>query len=349
MGSEYFNGNKRFIVTAVIFLLVLVLLVGCTNRLQQRIQDKKDILQTNELNFNTSDNGLEEYYKPGNYEESITHNGITRTYLMHIPKNFDFTKEYPLILSFHGGSGTSERQAKRGFSEKADELALENKDSYIVVYPQGINGNWNDGRDSTNAYEKGIDDIDFVKELIEHLKNKLPIDEEKIFANGISNGGFMSYRLGCELSNIFAGIAPVVSAMPENLMDSCDATPVSLVAIQGVEDPFIPIEGGDTKHKTLGLGDGGLAASSIETEKLWVNNNKCNNAAKVELLPIIVDDGTSVTKTSYANCAENTKINFYRVEGMGHQWPPREGLERMAGPTSKNIDAVEVIVDFLLE
>ncbi|PID52582.1 MAG: hydrolase [Candidatus Moraniibacteriota bacterium] len=324
-----------------ILLIAIVLtgtffLFGCSHFFQKTTNEKNH-------NYNSSNKN----YKPGDYRETIVHDGLQRTYLIHIPKNYNENTTYPLLLSFHGGGGTAENQAKRGFSKKADTLASQHKKSFIVVYPQGINNQWNHGRNVATTHEN-IDDVGFVRTLIAHVQNTLPIDKKNIFANGMSSGGFFSYRLGCEMSDTFAGIAPVVSAMPKSLLNSCNANSVSLIAIQGTEDPIVPINGGDVKHKTLGIGKGGLTLSSQNTEKFWAKNNKCERMPKTETLPSIMHDGTTVTKTTYTDCAQNTKIHFYRVGGMGHQWPPNENRKKIAGPTSKNINATEVIVDFLM-
>ncbi|TAN62605.1 esterase [bacterium] len=284
-------------------------------------------------------------YLPGDYRESITVDGMVRTYLLHIPYAYNARKDYPLVLGFHGGGGTGAK-----FAQQTDFRVYADKEGFIAVFPDGIEHNWNDGRDSTDAYELGVNDVKFVRILVEHLKSKLRIDAFRVYAAGVSNGGFFSHRLGCEAADIFTAIGVDVAAMPTNMVSKCNPVkPVSLVAIQGTVDPFIPINGGDTKHKTLGIGDGGLTESAWRTMELWASKNGCRARPVITKLPARVHDGTSVTGYEYKNCRGDSAMNYYIVDGMGHNWPPNEPgreKERIVGPTSKNIDATKVFWEF---
>lgn len=155
-------------------------------------------------------------YKVGDYKESIKVDGLKRTYLLHIPKGFNSAQQYPLVLLFHGGGGSGKKFAKQtDFSDYAD------KEGFIAVYPDGIKYNWNDGRDTTDAYKAGADDINFIQTLVISLKSELPIDDKRIYATGVSNGGIFSHRLGCEMSDTFAAIGTVVGPIATKLVPNC--------------------------------------------------------------------------------------------------------------------------------
>ncbi|TSC77521.1 MAG: polyhydroxybutyrate depolymerase, partial [Parcubacteria group bacterium Gr01-1014_33] len=248
------------------------------------------------------------------------------------------------VALFHGGGGSGQKIASQtGFAAKADQ------EGFILVAPDGIANNWNDGRDTTDAYKQGVDDVKFIRTLIETLKTKLSIDQNQIYATGVSNGGIFSHHLGCEMADVFAAIAPDVGSLATNLAPRCNPqNPISVVVIQGTEDPFIPINGGDTKNKRFkNMGDGGLVLSAQDAMKFWASKNGCNLTPAVTNLPPQVNDGTNVTKKHYTNCRNNVEVAYYIVNGMGHTWPPKSPqVPFVSGPSTKNIDATEVFWEF---
>jgi polyhydroxybutyrate depolymerase len=281
-------------------------------------------------------------YAPGDYGGSIvTADRRTRTYILHIPSGFSPARAYPLILVFHGGLGSGARVEKgTDFDAKA------NAKDFIVVYPDGIGSNWNDGRGTANP---DINDVGFIHRLIEDLESRLPIDSKRIYATGVSNGGLFSQRLGCDLADVFAAIGPDVGPMPTNLLPKCKpARPIAVIGIQGAVDPIVPLDGGEVKSLRLfGLGKGGTVESAASTMNFWASVNGCNpKPALVHETPR-VDDGTSVYKYSYSDCKSGAPVVYYIVQGMGHAWPPHtQTLPQITGRTSENINATDVIWDF---
>jgi polyhydroxybutyrate depolymerase len=163
-------------------------------------------------------NGIaSEESRPG---DSIIFAGLKRTYRIHIPTSYDKANPIPLLIVLHGGGGIGEGMVKLtqgGFNKLSD------KEGFIVVYPDGIEKHWNDGRENVKyrAHREKIDDIGFISALIEHFEKQYNIDIKRVYATGISNGAMMSFRLGCELSEKMAAIAPVAGSMPENLPTRC--------------------------------------------------------------------------------------------------------------------------------
>jgi polyhydroxybutyrate depolymerase len=149
------------------------------------------------------------------------------------------------------------------------------------------------------------------------------------------------------MSDVFAAIGSDVGPIATNLAPKCNPSkPISVVAIQGTADSFIPINGGDTKHKGFGIGDGGLVESAENTMNLWASKNSCS-ASRKERLPVLVDDGTAVDKTTYSGCRDNAEVVYYIVNGMGHGWPPKKGqVTQISGPASGNIYATKVFWEF---
>jgi polyhydroxybutyrate depolymerase len=267
----------------------------------------------------------------------VTRDGRTRTYIVHLPTGYTAGKSYPLVLLFHGGAGNGSRiLSSTRFAAKADQ------EGFIVVAPDGIDGHWNDGRGTTNP---DVDDVGFVRQLIADLKPRLRIDPKRIYATGLSNGGIFTQRLGCELSDTLAAIGPDVGPIAANLLSSCKPGPIAVVGIQGGADPGIPINGGEMGDG--GFGRGGVAASAAQTMKLWATASGCSPTPTVTNLPPKVRDGTQVVKYSYSGCAAGTSVDYYIVQGMGHGWPPTEGVFAFRnGPISHNINATDVMWDF---
>ena len=123
-------------------------------------------------------------------EHSVTVDGISRKYLVFAPKEFD--KPLPVVLAFHGGGGNA-RQMER--YTRFNDLAA--KEGFLVVYPEAVDGNWNDGRGiaGVRAQQENIDDVKFVRTIVDRISKEHKIDRSRVFSTGISNGGFMSHRL----------------------------------------------------------------------------------------------------------------------------------------------------------
>ena len=280
-------------------------------------------------------------------EKSIMSDGIQRTYLLYTPKTLDKTKKAPLLIVLHGGGGDGapgmERLTKHGFN------ALAEQEGFVVAYPNAFEKHWNDGRQSRwRASKENIDDVGFISNLIDGLSAELNIDEKRVYVTGASNGAMMSHRLACELSHKIAAFAPVMGAMPENLPQNCSpSASVPILMINGVADPLVPWEGGDVHFGPLKLG---RVLSVYDTVNFWVKRNDCSPTPTLTWEPDVdADDGIQVRREEYCRGLGGSKVILYAVEGGGHTWPG--GLQYapvwLVGKTSRDINATEVIWDFL--
>ena len=166
-------------------------------------------------------------------EYSVTVDGITRKYLVYAPKGFD--QPLPVVLAFHGGGGNA-RQMER--YTRLNALAAQ--EGFLVVYPESVEGNWNDGRgiEGVRSHQENIDDVKFVRTIVVRISKEHKIDRSRIYSTGISNGAFMSHRLATEASDLIAAIAPVVGGMAPTMTKQFQpAHPVSILIIQGDADP----------------------------------------------------------------------------------------------------------------
>ncbi len=278
------------------------------------------------------------------FSGEFIHNGIRRTYLVHVGSACSASTPAPLVIVLHGGGGTGAGTVKlTGFNAIAD------REGFIVVYPDGIDRHWNDGRgvEWYRAHTQDIDDLGFISALIDELSAKLNIDSKRVYATGISNGGMMSYRLGCELSQRIAAIAPVTASIAVNMAKEWSPSrPMPVLIIAGTADPLVPWDGGDIR---FGGRIYGTVLSVPETVQFWVEKNGCLAKPMVIRLPETdPTDGTTVRKEVYTGCRGGAEVVLYAVEGGGHTWAG--GLqylpERIIGKTSREFSASEVIWQF---
>jgi polyhydroxybutyrate depolymerase len=141
---------------------------------------------------------------------NLTIDGIARTFVIYLPTGYNNAGKMPMIIALHGGSGTPD-----AMFQLADFRPIAERDKIIIVCPAGIQNTWNDGR-LTPANTAGVNDVSFISQLCSYMVTNYATDATKIYATGISNGGFMSSRLACELSDKIAAIASVAASMEQN-------------------------------------------------------------------------------------------------------------------------------------
>jgi polyhydroxybutyrate depolymerase len=183
------------------------------------------------MNFSNSN------FRETNCTGSMNVAGLKRTYLIHIPSGYTIMKSMPLLIVLHGGGGTGRNMVKLTLGE-FDRISDES--GFVVVYPDGIDKHWNDGRSSETTRSRinqgNIDDVGFIAALIDHLIKEMNTDPKRVYVTGMSNGAIMSYRLACELAGKITAIAPVAGNIPQDLLLACSPLkPVSVLAINKVE------------------------------------------------------------------------------------------------------------------
>jgi polyhydroxybutyrate depolymerase len=285
--------------------------------------------------------GLGAIRRAGDYSRSLLSGGMKRTFMLHVPRGWEKQQPVPLVLVLHGGGGNGQRVAAlTQFS------AVANQQGFVVAYPDGINGHWNDGRKVQNfrAQRENIDDVEFIRALISRLVQQLNLDSTRVYVTGMSNGAMMCYRLGCELPDKLAAIAPVCGAAPEDLPDSCpDGSPIPVLATNGTRDPFVPWQGGGVGLLTKR----GRVLSVPASIQFWVKRNLSVAPAVITELPDKdPDDGISVRREVYAAGHHGAEVVFYAVEGGGHTWPGGSERSTRFGRQSMDFNASEAIWEF---
>lgn len=255
---------------------------------------------------------------------SLVHDGLTRSYIYYTPdQNIE---QMPLLIAMHGYTQTA--NTIMNFS-KFNQLADEQH--FMVVYPQGIGNSWNVdfGGGST------ADDVGFIQALIEELSDNFPIDENRIYATGFSNGGFMSYRLAYELPDKIAAIAPVAGTIASQAFVNWEAASAKpILHIHGTSDFVVPYNG-----------IGGSFEGVDTLLDFWIDFNGCDNTPIVKDLPDLVQDGSTVTQYEWNQCESAKPIKLLKVINGGHNWPGASGSG--IGIVNQDINASLEIWDFL--
>lgn len=271
--------------------------------------------------------------------------GYERLYLVHFPPKEKMNKALPVLFHIHGGGGTAKKTPSLTLGRFND---LADKEGFIVVYPEGLDKNWNDGRklEGEQAWEEGIDDVGFIVAIVEQLKKDYSIDSDKVFTSGMSNGGFMSSRLICDRSDIFSGAAIVTATLSTDYLPQCNPTnPVAVMIMNGTDDKLVPYDGGEIKVFKKRRGK---IVSTDDYVDFWKNKNECTEKIPTTTLPDVYDDGTIVSIDSYENCEPGSALVLYKIEGGGHTWPGGKQYlgEWLIGKTSNEINACDEIWAF---
>ncbi|MFT4303021.1 MAG: alpha/beta hydrolase family esterase [Candidatus Woesearchaeota archaeon] len=284
--------KTKNIVTTLLLLLILFFIIIT-------LPQKKYILCDDECKFNIETSGY--------YSFITKHQDLDRKYDIYIPKNFEESKQYPLVFVFHGGGGKPEN-AKRmtGMSQLAD------KENFIVVYPSGTTNRtmsfltWNAGDCCGFATLSNIDDIGFIKKIINNTKNNLNIDSNKIFATGFSNGAMMSYKIACELPDIFKAVGTVSGTLAYEECNPKES--INIIHFHGDADYYASYDGGIGEKQ---ISNPREDKSVVDTIKFWANINECIDYKTNKFGNIIHDVYT----------CNNSKIELYTIKQGGHAWP----------------------------
>lgn len=253
-----------------------------------------------------------------------------------------------LVIMLHGAGGNADRIREftaRGLERRAAV------DGWVVAYPEGVQGTWNDCRTSPPyaAKQLAVDDVGFLAELIERLASRYDLAPENTLVAGFSNGGQMAIRLALERPDLVGTLAVVAAQLPTPDESSCDTEIPALRSlwIGGTKDPFIPLRGG------LSIGPGGENLGKVlslsETVRAFASAIHGASALETHTLPEVDGDASTwVTRTDYWESSKGTVVELVLLHGSGHVVPQREiRLPAQAGPAAGDIDFADVLAEFL--
>ena len=276
---------------------------------------------------------------PGDNVRNMEFNGVTRTYTVHVPPQYDLKKPTPVVLIYHGAlTNRDMMSAFTGLNKKSDEAG------FLAVYPNG-NGNgklmfvWNAGGLRSQALNDKYDDVAFTSQVLDELQSIANVDVKRVYATGLSNGGMMCYRLAAELSDRIAAIAPVAGTMA--IAEAKPRRPVPVLHFHGTDDKLVPYAGAGERAKAF------VPFKSVdETLRLWAKIDGCPETPVVVDLPDSAADGTTVQRKTWGPGTEGAEVILYVIDGGGHTWPGSDRPIRFLGKSTKDISANDLIWEF---
>lgn len=272
----------------------------------------------------------------------LEHAGQTRSFRLFVPKSVSKDKAVPLVIALHGfGADAVSQEVMSGLDEVAKEQ------QFIVAYPDGIGRMWRfwetlgPGEDRKPAVGS-IDDVGFIAALMDQLIDAGAVDRRRVYVTGMSNGAFMTNRLGYELGDKIAAIAPVAGTLPKNMAEQAKPSrPMPVIYFHGNDDKIVKKDGVDMFSRV------GFSLSSMELAQWWAKRNGCRVEAQVDVLPDSADDGTTVKRHQFTAKAQGAPVVYYEIIGGGHTWPGGNFQpEFLLGKTSRDLRASEVMWEF---
>jgi polyhydroxybutyrate depolymerase len=234
-------------------------------------------------------------------------------------------------MVLHGGGGNANQVIR---STRFDEVADEN--GFIAVFPHGSGRlsdefllTWNSGNCCGYARAQDIDDVAFLRAVVEAVLRDYGADARRVYVTGMSNGGMMSYRLACEASGVFAAAAPVAGALN---VDCNPGQPVSLLAIHGTGDRMVRYEGGEPLEQVDPASR--VDTSVADSVGFFVAHNACAEPPATTMDGILRYD-------EWGSCDQNARVALYTIEGGVHEWPG----DRVA-TVGREVDASRLIWQF---
>ena len=268
----------------------------------------------------------------------LRHQGRQRTFYYHGKVNRRSAVLKPVLFVLHGGGGNAART-----SQDSGYNAIADRDGLLVVYPEGIEGNWNDGRGTvakTGVDVTDVDDVGFFKKLFDYTARNLKGDPQRFYVTGMSNGGTMSYRLALELGERIAAIAPVIANMPIPLTTQQPTVPMPVLIMNGTADPLMLWDGGDQ------------ILSTPQSVRFWLEANRGQGwprASSVHLPDLDRRDDSTVEVTTFSGLS--APVVLYTIHGGGHTFPGGQGSfpKQIVGAHNMDIVGAEEIWAFFSE
>ena len=259
-------------------------------------------------------------------EQSLIHDGIERSFILYIPSNYSETGDkMPLVFNFHGFTSNANQQ--RQYSAM-DDVAEAN--DFIVCYPEGVGNAWNVGWN----FGSMEDDIGFTGAMIDYIEQNYSIDMQRVYSCGMSNGGYFSYRLACELSDKIAAVASVTGSFTETMLSNCNPSrKVPVMEVHGTDDAIVPYDGMN-----------GTAIPIEDVVAFWVDYNVCNTTADTTAIANTNSfDGCTSEMIEYLDCEGESEVVFVKITGGGHTWP---GASIPLPGTSLDYNGSQLVWDF---
>ena len=245
------------------------------------------------------------------YDFFFNHNGLNRMYTLYKPDNLK--EKAPLVFILHGYTSNS-----TNIMNYSAMNSIADQHGFMVCYPQGTR-NLYTGQTHWNANLKemsSVEDSSFLNDLAKKLQAEYNLSDKNTFVGGMSNGGFMSYTLGCERSDTFKAIASITGTMSGYDWRNCNPGKVPVLQISGTNDMVVPMDGSMSS-----AGGWGGAPHIEKIMTYWSNINECNKTKSENVLNADNTDNSYVKLDKKTDCYSNHEVWLYTVYGGGHTWP----------------------------
>jgi polyhydroxybutyrate depolymerase len=288
------------------------------------------------------------HWQPGAYLKKLNMRVALsrRSYRLHIPQNRTSGEKLPLVIVLHGAFSTAEEiEEQSGFSDLAD------REGFLVAYPNGAYGifgylqHWNAGFCCGRAAEKRTDDVGFIDSLIADIRRMLPLDEDRLYITGFSNGGMLSYRYAAERSGRLAAASCLggsagsrLSARDEWQTIPQPLSPLPMIVFHAMDDANVPYKGGQTRRHNSER----EYLPVMQSVNFWLKCNECDSIPASEWLAT-----GNVKMEKWGNLRNPDQVRLYSIAYWGHRWPGNFFSSNLPdNDPMKNFDAAEIIWDF---
>jgi len=268
----------------------------------------------------------------GMHDVSIQSGGMARTFHVYVPAKYAEAPSAPdtLVFVFHGYTqvGTGNTFTSIEYLSQMDPVS--DAQGFLVVYPDGYMNSWNAGDCCGAAVSSKVDDVGFFDDMLAWVESKYCVDPKRVYAAGLSNGGFFSNRLGCERANVVAAIGPV--AGPLDISPCNPSRPVPVFEVHGTADPVVYFDGGSSS----------LALPVEQAISTWEGLDKCTDP-----MATTVYTKGAATCTDETMCTGASAVELCVIDGGGHQWPG--GKDDYLGNFSSDLDTSTAMIKIFQE
>ncbi len=322
--------------TLGILLISAALNAWSEGPIRERLRQMREARESKQTQAEQSHTKGKQELTAGDYTFSLQHQEQARQYMVHIPNHYNSQQPSPLVLSLHGGGGNMHYQATEAYYHL---ISKSDQEGFIAVFPNGYSrlrsgklATWNAGICCGKARDVNSDDVGFIQKVVADIQTKANIDPKRVYANGMSNGGMMSYRLACELTDTFSAIAAVAGT--DGTQQCNPSKPISILHIHALDDDRVLFNGGSgVKSQTHAD-----FVSVPNTISKWVKLNACNP------MPQRVLEVKGAYCDVYSGCNNQTQVKLCVTDTGGHAWPG--GSKVRGGAGSAAINANDIIWSF---
>lgn len=267
----------------------------------------------------------------------IKHDRDERSYYFHLPNNTKPKEKTPLLIALHSELN---RNKGIGYAQETGYHYLADIENFVVVFPNSLGFHWNDGRDYKSPMGRAhttVDDLGFIQRIIKHFVKEYNVNPQKIYIEGNSSGGMMSYYFSCHYAARLTAMAATNANMPQKIKRDClPRFPLPTLIINGDNDPIMPWKGGLVRIGTKTYGE---VMSTFETFDFWAKNAKCIGTIEKNIMPQKEENSsTAIKKYTYNNCNRGTDITLYEIINGGHIRPGELNLGNVSYLGQRNRD-----------